>query len=263
LRRGLAVSERLGDERSSALVLNSLGGVLQRLGKFEEAADALRQSAAIEERFGNQRGLAIALNSLGGILQRLDQTEEADRCFESSIALGTALRDSLHLAKVHTAFGKALLTRRAVRPAIVQLRQGFALDAGARNVRGLRIVTPLLVSALRREDERAEAEDIIKRALAIAPDDSALLRLTGVEPDWMVQAAVVVRGRVKRLLEPMGRVPYGFITVDTGGDVYFSQGRIGTSLYSRLSVGSPVEADVVETARGREAYSVRLSRDSL
>jgi hypothetical protein len=38
---GLVAQE---DERGQAMVLNSLGGVLQRLGRFEEAAEALQRS---------------------------------------------------------------------------------------------------------------------------------------------------------------------------------------------------------------------------
>jgi hypothetical protein len=49
------------------MALNSLGGVLQRLGKFQEAADALTKAGEIEERLGNERGQAMVLNSLGGV----------------------------------------------------------------------------------------------------------------------------------------------------------------------------------------------------
>ena len=67
----------------------------------------------------------MVLNSLGGALQRLGRTQEADGAFNSSIALGVKLKDGMHLAKVHTAFGKALVTRGEVAAGVEQLRQGF------------------------------------------------------------------------------------------------------------------------------------------
>ena len=59
------------EERGQAMVLNSLAGVLQRLGRFQEAADALSKAGDIEERLGNERGQAMVLNSLGGVLQQV------------------------------------------------------------------------------------------------------------------------------------------------------------------------------------------------
>jgi len=47
----------MGDQRSLAMVLNSLGGVLQRLGRFEEAADALQRSKSISEEMGTNVAL--------------------------------------------------------------------------------------------------------------------------------------------------------------------------------------------------------------
>ncbi|HEY2295109.1 MAG TPA: tetratricopeptide repeat protein, partial [Thermoanaerobaculia bacterium] len=69
LQRSRTIWEEIGDQRGLAMVLNSLGGVLQRLGRFEEAADALQRSRTISEEMGDQRSLAMVLNSLGGILQ--------------------------------------------------------------------------------------------------------------------------------------------------------------------------------------------------
>jgi len=45
-------------------VLNSLGGVQQRMGKFDEAAAAFQKSLNISEKLGDERSLAMVLNSL-------------------------------------------------------------------------------------------------------------------------------------------------------------------------------------------------------
>ena len=51
------IEERLGNDRGQAMVLNSLGGVLQRLGKFPEAADALERSTRNVSRSTMRQGL--------------------------------------------------------------------------------------------------------------------------------------------------------------------------------------------------------------
>jgi cold shock CspA family protein len=62
----------------------------------------------------------------------------------------------------------------------------------------------------------------------------------------------------------MGRGRYGFIQLDRDheGDVYFSERRIGAAAFSKLSVGIPVEAEVVTEADGRrQARAVRAIAD--
>jgi tetratricopeptide (TPR) repeat protein len=165
---------------------------------------------------GDERSLAMVLTSLGGVLQHLGRIEEADRAFVSSLNLGEKLRDKMHLAKVRTAYGKALVSRGDLDRGIEHLREGFLSDERARNKRGLAIVTPLLVNALAGRGKDQEGRDYLRRALAIAPNEAALQRLEvtggGTRPD----AAIRLTGRIKRLLEPMGRSRYGFLTPTTG-----------------------------------------------
>ena len=51
----------------------------------------------------------MVLNSLGGVLQRQGKLEESFDAFRRSIEIGEKLRDRRHLAMVHTSFGRALL----------------------------------------------------------------------------------------------------------------------------------------------------------
>jgi tetratricopeptide (TPR) repeat protein len=253
LQRSKVISEQMGDDRSLAMVLNSLGGVLQRLGKFQEAADALQRSHDLLVQQGDERGQAMVLNSLGGALQRLMRTREADNAFYSSIDLGVKLKDNIHLAKVHTAFGKALVTRGDVAAGLEQLRQGFQLDEQKKNKKGITIVTPLLVNALRQQGKAEEADQFLKRAMALAPNERSLARLLATEhgPSSLTPGTRLT-GKIKRLLEPMGRPRYGFLTPDLDGeDIYFSERQVGVGVFSNLSVGLPVEADVVPSSDGR------------
>jgi tetratricopeptide (TPR) repeat protein len=85
-------------------VLNSLGGVLQRLGKFQEAAEALTKARDLEDRLGNERGQAMVLNSLGGVLQRLGKFQEAADALERSKTISEQMGDDRGHAMVSTAW---------------------------------------------------------------------------------------------------------------------------------------------------------------
>jgi tetratricopeptide (TPR) repeat protein len=260
LERSKAIAEQMGDERSLAMVLNSLGGVLQRLGKFQEAADALERSHEFLGRQGDERGQAMVLNSLGGALQRLGRPQDADRAFTASIALGVKLNDGMHLAKVRTGFGKALVTRGEIAAGVEQLRQGFVLDEDKRNKKGMTIVAPLLINVLRQQGRREEADEFLKRAIAVAPYERSIERLvSGQASQSSFTASTRLTGKIKRLLEPLGRPRYGFFTSDVDGkDVYFSERQIGADVFSALSVDQPVEADVISASDGkRQAQAIR------
>jgi cold shock CspA family protein len=108
---------------------------------------------------------------------------------------------------------------------------------------------------LRRLGRSEEAVLFVRRASAIAPNERAIQRLITFESDTgagLHGPAVLLTGRVKRLLEPMGRTPFGFFTSDADGkDVYSSQRQIGPDVFSALSVGMLIEADVVTVPDGR------------
>jgi tetratricopeptide (TPR) repeat protein len=102
------IGETQADHNHLAMVLNSLGGVLQRLGRFEEAVQAFERSAKIEEAINNQRSLAMVLNSLGGVLQRLGRFEEAVQAFERSYPLLVESGDERGQAMVLNSLGGVL-----------------------------------------------------------------------------------------------------------------------------------------------------------
>ena len=132
---------------------------------------------------GDDQTLAMVLNSLGGVLERLGKTGEASEAFASSINLGVKLKDDMHLAKVRTAYGKALVFRGDLAAGVEQLCQGFSFDERSGNRRGLAIVTPIIVDTLRRLGRSEEAVLFVRRASAIAPNERAIQRLITFESD--------------------------------------------------------------------------------
>lgn len=123
----------------------------------------------------DERGQAMTLNTLGGVLQRQGKLGEAFDTFRASIAIGEKIGDRRHLAMAHTAFGQALL-KTDRQAAVLELREGFELDAALRNKKGIGMVAPVLIETLLKLGRVAEASEVCERALAIAPGDRRLLR---------------------------------------------------------------------------------------
>ncbi|MFW6126315.1 MAG: hypothetical protein ACOC58_04340 [Chloroflexota bacterium] len=114
-RQSLEILGSLRDRHGEAMVLNSLGGALMRLGgrdNLTEAIEAFRRSLELGETLGYDRHVAMALNSLGGALVRLggrDNLTEATEAFRRSLELGETLGYDHHVAMVLYSLGGALI----------------------------------------------------------------------------------------------------------------------------------------------------------
>ncbi|MFN6528243.1 tetratricopeptide repeat protein [Nostoc sp. ChiSLP03a] len=183
LKHSQEIFEDKKDLPGLAKVLNTLGGVLEKQQKWNEAEKFLRQSYDLAVKLKDQRGQAIIANSLGQVMAH----QEGEKAFElsqmyfrQSIKLGEELDDRQHLAQAHTAMGQAFLAHEVFDRAIEELSKGFEIDESLSNIRGLRIVTPNLTSALTKLGKREEALEYCDRALIIDPNSGNFLRLRAI-----------------------------------------------------------------------------------
>ena len=169
---------------SEAMWLNTLGGVLQRQGKFDEAVDAFQRSASIEEELGDQRGQAMVLNSLGGVLQRQGKFDEAMKALQRSLNISKRRNDKIGLAMTHRMIGKNLLLTGEKTKAVTELTKSFEINEELKNRYGIGVATPPLIDAFLQLDRREQAISYCHRALVIAPNNKRLLnmykQLTGI-----------------------------------------------------------------------------------
>ncbi|MCL1465306.1 tetratricopeptide repeat protein, partial [Argonema galeatum] len=280
LRRSQEIFENLDSDRPLAMVLNSLGGLLRKRRKWDEAESIIRRSYDLAVKLEDLRGQAIVLNSLGQVLQRQGSEEQlrlALAAFKYSIKLGNQIDDLPHLAKVHTAMGQALIAQKNFEAAVVQLAEGFKIDEGLKNIRGLELVTHNLVYALTNIGKRDEAITYLQKALEIAPNSQRLLKeyeqLSTPKkqistpkkqisaPKKQIEKNLIKRGSVKFIsYNHQDDSHWGYIAPDDGStDIRFYEKYVSPECFSRLKTGTRVEVEVQETSNGPRAKSVKIT----
>jgi tetratricopeptide (TPR) repeat protein len=157
----------VGDTGGQAMVLNSLGGTLHRKGNLDKAAEILRRSAAIDQALGNARGEAMTLNSLGTVLQRQGAFKEAADMFSRSAVIDRALGNRRGEMMTLNSLGTVLQRQGNFDGAIVALRRCEELEATLGDLRGEAMVLNSLGSVLHRKGDFAGAIEVLRRSASI------------------------------------------------------------------------------------------------
>ena len=93
----LDIAEASKEQMQIAIGLTGLAAVLQKQEKFEEAIAALNRATAIYEILGDKEQTAIGLNRIGGLLERQGKLEEACAVFKRAIAIAETIDSKLSL----------------------------------------------------------------------------------------------------------------------------------------------------------------------
>ncbi|NIA09612.1 MAG: tetratricopeptide repeat protein, partial [Nitrospiraceae bacterium] len=162
---------KIGDQAArkhhEAMWLNSIGGVLQRQGHFDEAEDSFKRSAAIEEVLDNKHGLAKVLNSLGGVLRSRGRFKEANDAVRRSYDLLVEIGDQRGQAMVLTSLGYISRDRGDFEGAKDFLKRSAAIEERLGNQRGLSMALNSLGGVLQRQGHFDEAEKELRRSIGI------------------------------------------------------------------------------------------------
>jgi tetratricopeptide (TPR) repeat protein len=152
---------------AAAMVLNSLGGVLQRQGDFDRAVDAFRRSHDFLISLADVRGQAVVLNSLGGVLQRQGDFDRAVDAFRRSHDLLVRLHDTRGQAMVLNSLGGVLQRQGKFDQAVEALGRSAEIDRESGNRRGEAMTLNSLGGALQRKGDFDEAAEKFRRSGAI------------------------------------------------------------------------------------------------
>jgi tetratricopeptide (TPR) repeat protein len=255
--RSYEISERLKDDRSLAMVLNSLGGVYQRQGRFAEALDAFQRSYGLLVQRGDRRGQAMVLNSLGVLHDRMGNVNRSIDTFERSLSIGEELNDRRHLAMAHTSFGRTLLNNGDPERGAAELSKAFAFEESIKSRRGIQLVTPLFIRALIQIGRSAEVGDYLRRALIVAPSSGPLLRLQD-----SALPSRLFEGTIKSVIRHQKGHRFGFVTpaeVETfSKEIYFHERDVLPESLPAIGPGVRVNFEIGDGFRGPQAKRIKV-----
>ena len=244
---------------------NNLGNAQRRLGQLEEALASYRLALAINPGFSG------AWSNASDVLRELGRLEEAEQSSRRALELAPAL------AGAHNSLGNTLLDLGRLEDAAESYRRALEYSPGFAEVHGnLGIVLRLqhrtvdaaqscrralelnpasaptltLLAELQADDGRfAEAEDLFRRASAVAPDSAEawagivhLRKMTRADSAWLDQAEHIAGLGLPPRKEVFLRYAIGKYCDDVGDfDLAFANFRRANQLMR--SFGAPYDRD--------------------
>jgi CHAT domain-containing protein len=129
-RQGLDAARRNGDRRDAAFALNESGSALRRLGRYDEALAAARESLTIYEDLRARAGQREALTNLSRIEYARGRLDEGVRHLWRAIEIDEALRGEMTSPELRTSFVAAEQDRYALLIDMLQRKHASEAASG-------------------------------------------------------------------------------------------------------------------------------------
>jgi tetratricopeptide (TPR) repeat protein len=166
--RQIKITEALNDQSSLVIGLNRLGRLLQQQGKVDEALTAFERQIKIAEALNDQNSLAIGLNCLGGLLQQQGKVDEALAVFECRIKIAEALNDQSSLMIGLNCLGGLLQQQGKVDEALAAFERRIKIAEALNDQSSLVIGLNCLGGLLQQQGKVDEALTAFERQIKIA-----------------------------------------------------------------------------------------------
>ena len=83
----LALSQRLGNDRDIAIVLNSMGVVCSNQGKYQESLDYFQKSRVIKEKIDDIHGIGVTLLNIGRVYRVLGNFQKCLDYYQQALTI--------------------------------------------------------------------------------------------------------------------------------------------------------------------------------
>ena len=128
---GLAVADRINDDRGRAANLNAVGIVHYLRGDYDRAKPMLERALALHESTGSAREAGRVAANLGHLHSALNRADEALAAYARAEALAVRAGDDAGLATAHDGVGNLLQAQGRYREAIAAYEKSLAYAAKA------------------------------------------------------------------------------------------------------------------------------------
>ncbi len=190
LKPGLEAREifrEIGDSAGEAITLLNLGNIAEDEGLLEQAGSFYRSSLALYRTMGHTWGIANCIMNLGIVAKKSGDCEKALSMYGESLSLSESIGDREGIALSHLNAGNALMKLERFEEALAEFRLSASesLDTGllpilalalgriasvllitGKPIRAARIAASIEASENPPEEARAEAAEVIGRAMA-------------------------------------------------------------------------------------------------
>jgi adenylate cyclase len=136
---GLAIGDRIGDDRARAANLNAIGAVHLLRGEYDAAQPLLERAVALNEATGNAKEAGRVAANLGHLHAARNDNDAALAAYARAAGLGERARDDAGLETVNDGIGNVLQAQGRYREAIAAFERSldFAAKAGDEQSRAI------------------------------------------------------------------------------------------------------------------------------
>lgn len=136
LERGLALAERLDNQRQQAIFLSNLGSIYAELGNKQKAMLCYEQALPIVRKLGDAEGESSLLNSIGSVYLDLGEQQRAIEYSQQALPLAKQASDRMGEAGILNLLGQVHRTRGEQQQALEQWQQSLLLQQQIGNSAG-------------------------------------------------------------------------------------------------------------------------------
>ena len=162
-----AVTEELGDRRSMAASYHKLGIVALRRGRLDEAADWYTKALAIDEEEGDRPSVALACQALGTIARQRQRLDETGDWYTKALAVREELGDRPGMAMLYQQLGELARDRWRLYQATKWYTRSLTITEELGDWPGAASTYDQLGQVAHMRGRLAEADDWYRRSLAL------------------------------------------------------------------------------------------------
>jgi CHAT domain-containing protein len=170
VQRSLAISQEIGDQAGIARSFLGLGVLTSASGRFTASVEYYQKSLSLCRSLGDKKGIALALSGIAQAAELLGDYAQALDSYNKSLALRHEMGDKTSVALGLNAIGVVYFRQGSYSQALEYARRSLAMSTEARSKQGSAQALSTIASVYREQGEYAQALDYYQQSLSIRED---------------------------------------------------------------------------------------------
>ena len=166
-RRSLAISEEIGDQGGIANSLLGLGVFSYSQGSYTTALEYYQKSLSLSKSLGDKKGIALALSGIAQTAEAQGDYATALDSYNQSLILRSQLGDKAKVALGLNAIGVVYFRQGNYSQALEYARKSLAISEESKTTQGVAQALSTIASVYREQGDYAQALDYYQNSLKI------------------------------------------------------------------------------------------------